>query len=312
MPQEKFKTLIGGQALIEGIYMRGPDKQSLVVRKPDGELESRVEPLRLIKDRFPILGFPFIRGVVNFGSSMVNGIKSLMTSASYLPEDEQEEPGPFGRWIEKHFGSEKLEQWLIYSAAVLGVIFAVALFALLPTFLVSLIRPIHDRIVLRNLLEGVMKVVVFVVYLALISRLPDIQRVFQYHGAEHKTIRCYEAKLPLTVENVKPMTRLHPRCGTSFLFVVIILSILIGSVIQTPNTLLRILCKLALLPVVVSVAYECNRLVGRYDNLLTRTLSAPGMWFQHLTTREPDESMIEVGIEALRLVIPDQEGADRW
>jgi uncharacterized protein YqhQ len=312
MPQEKFKTLIGGQALIEGIYMRGPDKQSLVVRKPDGELESRVEPLRLIKDRFPILGFPFIRGVVNFGSSMVNGIKSLMTSASYLPEDEQEEPGPFGRWIEKHFGSEKLEQWLIYSAAVLGVIFAVALFALLPTFLVSLIRPIHDRIVLRNLLEGVMKVVVFVVYLALISRLPDIQRVFQYHGAEHKTIRCYEAKLPLTVENVKPMTRLHPRCGTSFLFVVIILSILIGSVIQTPNTVLRILCKLALLPVVVSVAYECNRLVGRYDNLLTRILSAPGMWFQHLTTREPDESMIEVGIEALRLVIPDQEGADRW
>ena len=312
MPEEKFKTLIGGQALIEGIYMRGPDKQSLVVRKPDGELECMVEPLRLIKDRFPVLGFPFIRGVVNFGSSMVNGVKSLMTSASFLPEDEQEEPGPFGKWIEKHFGSEKLEQWLIYSAAILGVIFAVALFALLPTFLVSLIRPIHERINLRNLLEGVMKVVVFIVYLALISRLPDIQRVFQYHGAEHKTIRCYEAKLPLTVENVKPMTRLHPRCGTSFLFVVIILSILIGSVIQTPNTLLRIVCKLALLPVVVSVAYECNRLVGRHDNLLTRILSAPGMWFQHLTTREPDESMIEVGIEALRLVIPDQEGADRW
>ncbi|MBO6054630.1 MAG: DUF1385 domain-containing protein [Oscillospiraceae bacterium] len=312
MPEEKFKTLIGGQALIEGIYMRGPDKQSLVVRKPDGELECMVEPLRLIKDRFPVLGFPFIRGVVNFGSSMVNGVKSLMTSASFLPEDEQEEPGPFGKWIEKHFGSEKLEQWLIYSAAILGVIFAVALFALLPTFLVSLIRPIHERIILRNLLEGVMKVVVFIVYLALISRLPDIQRVFQYHGAEHKTIRCYEAKLPLTVENVKPMTRLHPRCGTSFLFVVIILSILIGSVIQTPNTLLRIVCKLALLPVVVSVAYECNRLVGRHDNLLTRILSAPGMWFQHLTTREPDESMIEVGIEALRLVIPDQEGADRW
>ena len=312
MPQEQFKTLIGGQALIEGIYMRGPDKQSVVVRKPDGTLETKVEPLKLIKDRYPILGVPFIRGVVNFISSMVNGVKSLMYSASFQPVDEQEEPDALGRWIEKHFGSEKLEQWLIFSAAVIGILFAVGLFLLLPTFLVGLIKPIHDRVILRNLLEGVLKIVIFIAYLALISRMKEIQRVFQYHGAEHKTIRCYEARLPLTVENVQPMSRLHPRCGTSFLFVVIILSILIGSVIQTPNTLLRIACKLLLLPVVVGVAYECNRLVGRHDNAFTRILSAPGMWFQYLTTREPDEGMMEVGIEALKLVIPEQEGADRW
>jgi len=312
MPEEKFKTLIGGQALIEGIYMRGPEKQSVVVRKPDGTLEPKVEDLKLIKDRYPILGWPLIRGVVNFGSSMVNGMRSLMYSASFLPEEEQEEPDALGRWIEKHFGSDKLEQWLIYSAAIIGVLFAVGLFLLLPTFLVGLIRPIHGNLILRNFLEGIVKIVIFIVYLSLISQMKDIKRVFEYHGAEHKTIRCYEARLPLTVENVRPMTRKHPRCGTSFLFVVIIISILVGSVIQTPNTALRMLLHLLLLPVVVAVSYEFNRLVGRHDNVLTRALSAPGMWFQNLTTREPDDSMIEVGIEALKLVIPEKEGADRW
>ena len=312
MPEEKFKTLIGGQALIEGIYMRGPEKQSVVIRKPDGMLEPKVEDLKLIKDRYPILGWPLIRGVVNFGSSMVNGMRSLMYSASFLPEEEQEEPDALGRWIEKHFGSDKLEQWLIYSAAIIGVLFAVGLFLLLPTFLVGLIRPIHGNLILRNFLEGIVKIVIFIVYLSLISQMKDIKRVFEYHGAEHKTIRCYEARLPLTMENVRPMTRKHPRCGTSFLFVVIIISILVGSVIQTPNTLLRMLLHLLLLPVVVAVSYEFNRLVGRHDNVLTRALSAPGMWFQNLTTREPDDSMIEVGIEALKLVIPEKEGADQW
>jgi uncharacterized protein YqhQ len=152
----------------------------------------------------------------------------------------------------------------------------------------------------------------FVCYLALVSRMSDIRRVFCYHGAEHKTIRCYEAKLPLTVENVRPMTRLHPRCGTSFLFVVIIISILVGSVVQVSNTALRMLAHLALLPIVVGVSYECNRLVGRYDNRLTRILSAPGMWFQYFTTNEPDDSMIEVAIEAIKLVLPEKEGEDLW
>ncbi len=312
MAEEKFKTLIGGQALMEGIYMRGPEKQSIVVRKPDGTLERKVEQLKLIKDRYPILGWPFIRGVVNFGASMVSGVKALMYSASFLPEEEQEEPTRFEKWLERKFGSDKLEQWLIYSAAVIGVVFAVALFLLLPTFLVGLIRPLHEHLLLRNFLEGVVKVVIFVAYLALVSRMKEIRRVFSYHGAEHKTIRCYEAQLPLTVENVRPMTRLHPRCGTSFLFVVIIISVLVNSVILVSNTALRMLLHLLMLPVVVGISYECNRFIGRHDNWLTRALSAPGMWFQHFTTCEPDDGMIEVGIEALKLVIPEKEGADRW
>lgn len=312
MAQEKFKTLIGGQALIEGIYMRGPDKQSIVVRKPDGTLECKVEPLKSAKTKCPVLAWPLIRGVYNFGGSMVNGVKALLYSASFVPEDEQEEPTKFERWIEKKFGSEKLEQWLIYSAAVIGMLMAVGMFFLLPTFLVGLIRPIHNKLLLRNLLEGIVKIVIFIVYLALVSRMKEIRRVFSYHGAEHKSIRCYEAGLPLTVENVRPMTRKHPRCGTSFLFVVIFISVLAGAVIQVSNTALRMLLHLALLPLIVGVSYECNRFVGKYDNAFTRAVSAPGMWFQKLTTNEPDDSMIEVGIEALKLVIPDQEGADRW
>jgi len=309
MAQEKFKTLIGGQALIEGIYMRGPDKQSIVVRKPDGTLESKVEPLKTAKDRSPILAWPLIRGVYNFGGSMVNGVKALLYSASFMPEEEQEEPTKFEKWIEGKFGSEKLEQWLIYSAAVMGILLAVGMFFLLPTFLVGLIRPIHDNLMLRNLLEGVVKIAIFIAYLALVSKMKEIRRVFSYHGAEHKSIRCYEAGLPLTVENVRPMTRKHPRCGTSFLFVVIIISVLAGSLIQVSHTALRMLLHLAL---IVGVSYECNRFVGRHDNAFTRVISAPGMWFQNLTTYEPDDSMIEVGIEALKLVIPEQKGADLW
>ncbi len=311
MAQEKFKTLIGGQALIEGIYMRGPDKQSIVVRKPDGTLERKVEPLKAAKAN-PVLRWPLIRGVYNFGASMVNGMKALMYSASFVPEEEQEEPTKFELWVEKKFGSDALEKWLIYSAAVIGVVLAVGMFFLLPTFLVGLVKPIYNNLILRNLLEGVVKIVIFIIYLSLVSRMKEIKRVFSYHGAEHKSIRCYEAGLPLTVENVRPMTRMHPRCGTSFLFVVIIISVLLGSVIQVSNTLLRMLLHLALLPFVVGISYECNRFVGRHDNVCTRVLSAPGMWFQKLTTNEPDDGMIEVGIEALKLVIPEEKGADLW
>ncbi len=306
--QEKFKTMIGGQALIEGIFMRGPDKEAVVVRTKDG-LVQKVDPL---KKRTGWTTWPLVRGVFTFAGSMVHGVQALMYSASFMPEDEQEEPTKFEKWIERKFGSDKLEQWLIYSAVVIGALFAVGLFLLLPTFLVGFIRPLHDHLILRNLGEGVVKVALFVLYMFAVSHLGEIKRVFSYHGAEHKTIRCYEAGLPLTVENVRPMTRLHPRCGTSFLFVVIIISILVGAVIQVSNTLLRMLLHLALLPVVVAVSYECNRFVGRHDNWLTRALSAPGMWFQHFTTNEPDDSMIEVGIEALRLVIPERKGADTW
>lgn len=312
MANEK-RTTIGGQALIEGIMMRGPFRQAIAVRDQDGKIVLKTEELKFIKDKYPILGWPFIRGVVNFGGSMIAGVKALMYSASFYPEEEdEEEPGKFEQWLEKHVGSEKLESLIIYAAVLLGVCFSVGLFFLLPTFLVGLVRPIHDHYFLRNLCEGLMKIVIFTGYMIAVSRLPDMRRVFSYHGAEHKTIKCYELGLPLTVENVRPCTRKHPRCGTSFLFVVIIISILVGSVIRVGNTLLRMLCHIALLFPVVAISFEFNRMVGRHDNWLTRILRAPGMWFQRFTTNEPDDSMIECAIAAMNEVIPEQEGADNW
>ena len=310
--QEKFKTLIGGQALIEGIMMQGPDKRAIVVRGPEG-LVTKVEPL---KKRTGILKWPLIRGVVSFGSSMVSGVKALMYSAEFFPEEEDAQPSKFDQWLEKKLGSEKMEKAVISFSVFLGVLFSIALFILLPTLLSGLFdRWIHNAVI-RSLIEGIIRIAIFMGYMILVSRMKDMRRVFSYHGAEHKTIRCYEAQLPLTVENVRPQTRLHPRCGTSFLFVVVAISILlfalVSAVLPMSGMLVRLLVRLALLPVVVAISYECNRFVGRHDNRLTRILSAPGMWFQHFTTNEPDDSMIEVAIEALKLVIPDEAGADRW
>ena len=307
---EQFKTMIGGQALIEGILMRGPRKQAVVVRTPEGLVE-KVEDLHQLKDKCSVFGWPLIRGIVNFFDSLLCGIKALIYSADFFPEEEGE-PDALDRWLEKHFKKETVDKLVVPLGMVLGVVFAVALFLLLPTFLVGLVPGLHDRLLLRNLAEGVVKIAIFIGYLAAVSKMPDMRRVFSYHGAEHKTIRCYEARLPLTVENVRPMTRLHPRCGTSFLFVVLFISILLGTCIQASNTLLRAGMKLLLLPVVVAVAYEINRFVGRHDNWFTRILTKPGLWFQNFTTNEPDDSMIEVGIRALELVIPEEEGSDRW
>ena len=308
--QEKFKTMIGGQALIEGIMMRGPEKQSIVGRSPEG-LVVKTEPLKLIAKKHPVLGWPLIRGVVNFGASMACGVKALMYSAEFFPEEEGE-PSKFDQWLEKKLGSEKMEKAVISFSLVLGVCLAVGLFVLLPTFLAGLVPGIHGNYVARNLTEGLLKIVLFMGYMILVSQMKDMKRVFSYHGAEHKTIRCYEAQLPLTVENVRPMTRKHPRCGTSFLLVVICISILCGALIRVDNTLARMGLHLLMLPVIVAVSYEFNRLVGRYDNRLTRILTAPGQWMQNFTTNEPDDSMIEVAIKALEEVLPSQEGLDQW
>ena len=271
-----YKTMIGGQALIEGIMMLGPEKKAVVVRKPDGELEEQVENRVLIKDRHPLLGVPFIRGVFNFCSSLANGVKALMFSASFLPEDEEEpeEPSRFELWLDRRLGSEKAASFFVTAAVALGIIFAVVLFILLPTAITGLIGLVVPLPMwLRNLLEGVVKVVIFVGYLILCSRMKDIHRVFQYHGAEHKTIFCYEHGLPLTVENVRIQPRHHPRCGTSFLFVVIVVSILLSSLlfsfIEVTNTFARMGLHLLLLPVIVSLTYEFNRLVGRYCGFRT-------------------------------------------
>ena len=312
-----FKTMCGGQALIEGIMMRGPKKQAAVVRRPDGELEIKEEELKFIKDRYPILGTPLIRGVVTFVDSMVNGVKALMWSAEFFPEDETpEEPSKFEVWLEEKLGSEKMTSLIITLAVIMGIGLSVVLFFLLPTLLGGLISLVTRSMLARNLAESLLKIAIFMGYLALCSKMKDIRRVFQYHGAEHKTIFCYEAGLPLTVENVRKQSRHHPRCGTSFLFVVIIVSILVSTAVFSIwpiyNGLLRFLAHLVMLPAIVGVSYEFNRWCGRNDNALTRVLTAPGLWMQNFTTFEPDDSMIEVGIKALELVLPEKQGEDAW
>ena len=326
MSQEKFKTTIGGQALIEGIMMRGPDKDAIVVRtKEDLHIETmprKKNPPKSWKN------LPFIRGIFNFFDAQVVGIKALLRSADLAPEEMQEEPSRFDRWLEKKLGNEAFQKAIVGIAMFMGLGLSVVLFFLLP----MIIGGLFDRWITSNLgvnlIEGLIRMVIFLGYMLLISRMEEMRRVFSYHGAEHKTIRCYEAGLPLTVENVRQQTRLHPRCGTSFLLVVMVISILVFSVASSAllaavpaletirgsfgYRLLMIVFKLLLLPLVVGITYEINRWAGRNDNGFTRILTAPGMWLQNFTTNEPDDSMIEVGIAAVEAVLPEQEGADRW
>ena len=315
-----FRTSIGGQALIEGIMMRGPEKQAIVVRDQEGKLVEKVEDLKFIKDRYPILGWPLVRGTVNFLASMVSGVKALMYSAEFYPDDEAAQPSKFDLWLEKHFSDKKLESLVITLAVILGVGLSVFLFMVLPTLLTGGILHFFPNFPLwgRNVVEGLLKVAIFILYLAVCSRQSDIYRVFQYHGAEHKTIFCYEAGEPLTVENVRKQPKHHPRCGTSFLFVVIFVSIIVSSIVfgiwPMTNALARTGVHLLLLPLVVGITYEFNRWVGRHvgENGLAKILTAPGMWLQNFTTNEPDDSMIEVAIRAMELVLPEEKGKDTW
>ena len=307
-----FRTMIGGQALMEGILMRGPDKQAIVCRTENGQVE-KVEPLNLVKDKSPVLGWPFIRGIVTFADSMVKGMRALTYSASLLPEDQQEEPSKFDLWLEKKLGSEKAEKYIIGFAAVLGVLLALTLFIFVPTLIAGLIPGIEGHYTARSVIEGAIKIIIFLVYLGLVAKMKEIKRLFSYHGAEHKTIFCYEKGLPLTVENVRPQSRFHPRCGTSFLLVVIILGLFVGLFIQVDNVFLRIGLRVLLLPVIVCVAYELNRWAGRHDtNIVSRIVTWPGKQLQRLTTNEPDDGMIECAIRAMELVIPEEKGKDAW
>lgn len=311
-----FRTSIGGQALIEGILMRGPEKQAIVVRSKEG-LVTKVEELHLIKDKYPILGWPIIRGTVMFLSSIINGVKALMFSADYFPDEELGEPDKLDQWLEKHVPAEKLQSVLVWVSVILSLGMTLVLFMLLPTFLAGLIDPYINSPLVHNLVEGVVKIAIFMGYLILCSKQKDVRRVFCYHGAEHKTIFCYEAGLPLTVENARIQPKHHPRCGTSFLFVVIIVSVLASSIVFSfvddwKNVWVRVGLHFLLLIPIVGITYEFNRWVGRHDNKLTRALSAPGMWMQNFTTNEPDDSMLEVAIEALKLVLPEEKGKDEW
>ncbi len=305
-----FRTTIGGQALIEGILMRGPSKQAIVVRTKEG-LVTKEEELKLTRDRHPALGLPFIRGPVTFIDSMAKGMSALMFSAEQSAGEDYE-PDKFDKWIEEKIGTEKAQKFIITFSAVLGTLFSVVLFFMLPTLLAGFVTPYIGSGFIKNLVEGVLRIAIFLVYIWSTSRMKDIRRVFEYHGAEHKSIFCYEKGLPLTLENVRVQPTQHPRCGTSFMFVVMIVSILVFSFVRWSNPLTRMALRILLIPVVVSISYEINRWVGRHDNLLSSILSYPGRALQRLTVFEPDDSMIEVAVKALTLVIPEQRGADEW
>lgn len=296
---------------MEGILMRGPKKQAIVCRTKDGLVE-KTEELKLIKDKYPILGLPFIRGIVTFLDSMVKGMQALMYSAELLPEEDQEEPDALDRWIESHFSKEKAKEIIITLAVVLGIALSLFLFVFLPAFIAGFIKPLGNNVRLLNLVEGLIRVVILLLYMRLATLEKDVKRLFTYHGAEHKTIFCYEHGKELTVENVRPESRFHPRCGTSFLLVVVMVSILVNFVVTAKNRFIRMLLHLLLVPVVVGISYEINRWCGLHDNWLSNLLSAPGKLLQRMTTYEPDDEMIECAIRALTLVIPDEEGSDEW
>lgn len=311
-PKKCFRTSIGGQALMEGILMRGPEKQAIVVRKPDGELEEKTETLHFIREKYPVLGWPIIRGTVNFIETMIVGVKALTYSASFLPEDEQEEPDAIDKWLTEHLPEDKAQKAVVGVAVVFGIALSVGLFILLPTILAGLFAGFVGNGILRNLIEGVIRIAIFLTYMKLVSNMKEIKRVWMYHGAEHKTIACFEAGLPLTVENARKMTRFHPRCGTSFIFLVMMVSIIVFSVVRWENVWIRMLMRLVLLPVTVGISYELIKYAGGHDNLFTRIVSAPGKWLQRITTAEPDDSMLECAIRSIELVIPEDMTKAEW
>lgn len=323
MKREKTKliTSIGGQALMEGIMMRGPKKCTIAVRKNDGTIEmEEIEPLNWAK-KHKILRLPLVRGVVNMIDSLVTGEKALMKSADKALEGEdvpEEEMSKVDIWLNKHFG-DKLVNVIMAISMVLAIAFCIAVFYFMPTWLFNLTagaleflkKPVlgMERF-WQSAYEGVIRVILFLVYMVLCTINKDIKRVFQYHGAEHKTIFCYEYGLELNVENVRKQIRFHPRCGTSFLVLMLIVGIIIGLFIPINHPVIRPIVKFALLPVTVGIGYELIKICGRHDNILTRIIAAPGVWMQHITTKEPTDDMIEVAIMAMKDVIPEN-GEDR-
>lgn len=321
MSKKQHKTSVGGQALIEGIMMQGPKGAAMSVRLPDGTIDTEYKDRKLLKDKHKVFGFPLIRGIFSFIESLTFGYKCLMESAekSGMDIQEEEDMSKLDRWITDHFGPTMMTV-ISGIALVLGFALAFLLFFYLPSFIFDGINTLsHGAIVhWKAPVEGLMRIIIFVLYIAAVSKMKDIRRVFMYHGAEHKTIFCYENGLDLTVENVRKQSRFHPRCGTSFLFVILIISILVSTILlfsfpqlaDKQNRILWMAIKILTLPVVMSLGYEFIRYAGRHSNWFTKALSAPGLWMQRLTTKEPDDSMIEVGIAAFNAVITDNPEDD--
>jgi len=281
------KPIVGGQAVIEGVMMRGFGKVATAVREPDGNINVQVKPVTSIADRYPVLKLPMLRGAVSLFESLMLGMKSLSFSAQVAGDED-----------------EQLSDRELIGTIILAIALACVLFLAIPTFAAKFFHTLTDDPIALNLAEGFLRLIIFLAYLFAISRMKDIQRVFQYHGAEHKTIFCYEADLPLTVENVKKFPRLHPRCGTAFLLIVMLVSIFVFAFLGWPDLWLRILSRIILLPVVAGLSYEIIRFSARSKNSFVKLATLPGLWLQYLTTREPDDSMIEVAIKSLEAVQP--------
>ncbi|MDW5298841.1 MAG: DUF1385 domain-containing protein [Sedimentibacter sp.] len=308
--KEVKKTSIGGQALIEGIMMKGPDKIATAVRKPNGEIEVRESEINsLFKNKF--FKLPLIRGSFVLIDALVSGIKELMYSAEFYGEDYEEDA--LDKFLKKVF-KDKADTAIIYVSVIISLVFSVGIFILGPTLLTNLLKNLVTNIILLNLIGGVIRVFLFVGYVYLVSKLKDIKRVFMYHGSEHKTIHCYEHGEDLTVENVKKYSTFHPRCGTSFMINVMLISIVVFSFFGWPNPMMRLVTRLVMLPVVAGISYELNRYVGKCEseNVLTKIIEYPGFLIQRITTSEPDDSMMEVAITAMKRVIPQNGEDDTW
>lgn len=309
MSDKNKKTSIGGSALIEGVMMRGPHVTAMAVRKPDGEIDISQWDTTNGKKTPWYKKTPFVRGMFNLFDSMAVSYKCLMKSADIAGFEE--EPSAFEKKLEKLFGGN-LTKVLSGFAMVMGTLLAVLLFMVLPTFILGFVRDLIKLPIVLSLVEAAVKISIFLLYVFAVSRTSEIQRVFQYHGAEHKTIACYESGEELTPENAAKFTRFHPRCGTSFLLIVLVVSALVFSLVTWDNLVVRVVLKIVCLPLSVGIAYEIIKLAGRYDNVVTRAVSAPGLWLQRLTTNEPDLSQLEVAIAAMKPCIPEDEKADRW
>ena len=310
------KTSIGGQAIMEGVMMRGPKEIAMAVRKPDKEIIVERRPISSVLQKSKILKLPIIRGCIAFFESMIVGVKALMFSAEFFDlEEGGASESKFDRWLEDKFG-DKIKDIVIYVSVVLSILLSVGLFFMLPNFVAELIAKLTSIQVdgtPRTLIEGGIRILIFLGYLLLVSQMKDIKRVFMYHGAEHKTISTYEQGLELTVENARGSSRLHPRCGTSFLIFVMVISVIVFMIIPKGLTWYnRALFKLLLLPVVAGLSYEIIKFAGRHDNWFTRIISKPGMWLQYITTREPDDSQLEVAIEAMKAVLTGDKEDDKW
>ena len=292
---------IGGQAVIEGIMMKNGDDYATAVRKPDGEIEVARGRYVSLTEKVKFFSLPFVRGVFSFADSMIIGMKTLTWSAGFFEDDESTEPGKFELWLDRVFG-EKLEAALMSLVMVISVVLAIVIFMVFPMLLSRVLHPLIPSETVMAILEGILRILIFICYIKLISRMEDIRRTFMYHGAEHKCINCIEHGMELNVENVRRSSKEHKRCGTSFLLIVMVISILFFMVIRVDNLWLRIVSRIVLIPVIAGVSYEFLRLAGRSESRLVNLLSRPGLWMQGLTTSEPDDSMIEVAIRAVETV----------